>query len=48
VSVAENFISVKRLQEAGMTVMFGSNGVKIFKNGSVVAENSDFHREPTC
>jgi len=45
-NVAENLISVKRLQEAGMTVMFGSNGVKIFKNGSVVAENSGMFNTP--
>uniref|UniRef100_A0A0A1XNE2 Copia protein n=1 Tax=Zeugodacus cucurbitae TaxID=28588 RepID=A0A0A1XNE2_ZEUCU len=37
---AGNLMSVKRLQEAGMTIKFDVNGVTISKNGSIVVQNS--------
>ncbi|KAH8367499.1 hypothetical protein KR084_011569 [Drosophila pseudotakahashii] len=37
---AGNLMSVKRLQEAGMSIKFDKNGVTISKNGLTVVKNS--------
>jgi len=44
--VVENLISVKRLQEAGVTVMFDEKGVKLTKSGKTIAENSGAYNVP--
>ncbi|XP_062125399.1 uncharacterized protein LOC133838342 [Drosophila sulfurigaster albostrigata] len=36
---AGNLMSVKRLQEAGMSIKFDKNGITIFKNGLTVVKN---------
>lgn len=40
-TAAGNLISVKRLQKAGISVEFNSNGFTIYNNGLAIVKNSD-------